>query len=96
MDEFIILIIQSVHYMVRIITIAITIDVLLSWVNIGNNAFTNIIHSITEPILKPFRNLINNSAIGGPGLRLDFSPVLALFALNFLERIIITFLYSLL
>lgn len=96
MDKFIILIADTVVYMVKIIEIAILIDVILSWVNIGNNVFTNIIHSITEPILYPFRKLISNSAIGGPGLRLDFSPVLAIFALDVLERVILIFLSSLL
>ncbi len=87
---------RTIDIMVEIIVLAITIDVILSWVYTGNSIFVRIIHAITEPVLKPFRSLINNSAIGGPGLRLDFSPVLAVLALSVIKEILIKLLYSLL
>ncbi len=86
---------MALDYTVEIIIYAITIDCILSWIYRGNNTFTNIIHSITEPVLKPFRSLINNSAIGGPGMRIDFSPVLAVLFLSVAKNLIINFLFVL-
>ncbi len=94
MVNLVVLLARTINIMVEVIIMAITIDVILSWVYTGNNIFIRIIHAITEPVLKPFRNLINNSALGGPGLRLDFSPVLAVLALGFIRKILITLLYS--
>ncbi len=96
MVNLVILLTRTISIMVDVIILAITIDVILSWIYTGNNLFIRIIHAITEPVLKPFRNLINNSAIGGPGLRLDFSPILAVLALTFLENVIRSLLLSLL
>ncbi len=96
MVNLVILLSRTISIMVEVIIFAITIDVILSWVYTGNNLFIRIIHAITEPVLKPFRNLINNSAIGGPGLRLDFSPVLAVLALGVIENVLKNLLYSLL
>ncbi len=85
---------RTIDIMVEVIVLAITIDVILSWVYTGNNMFARIIHAITEPVLKPFRKLINNSALGGPGLRLDFSPILAVLALQLLSEVLKGLLYS--
>lgn len=85
---------RTIDIMVEVIILAITIDVILSWVYHGNNMFVRIIHAITEPVLNPFRRLINNSALGGPGLRLDFSPILAVLALSFFRNVLIRLLYS--
>ncbi len=81
---------------IRIILWAITIDIILSWVYPSSNPLSRAIHTITEPVLRPFRNLLRNSAIGGPGLRLDFSPILAMLFLQIVGNVIIAFLYSLL
>ncbi len=96
MDNFIILLANSVNYTVEIILWIITIDIILSWVNIGSGSFVRMIRSITEPILRPFRNMLRNSALGGPGLRLDFSPLLAMLFLQLGRNVIIVFLTSLL
>ncbi len=86
---------QTIYWTVEIITYAIIIEVILSWVVMGDNVFTELIRSITEPVLKPFRILISKSAIGGPGMRLDFSPILALIALDFIRTFLINILGSL-
>lgn len=96
MNEFIILLARTVSYTVEIVMWAITIDIILSWVYNGNNVFMRILHSITEPVLRPFRNLLRNSAIGGPGMRLDFSPILAMLFLQIGRNLIISFLYAML
>lgn len=46
------------------------------------------IYDVTEPIMAPFRKLI--PATGG----IDFSPIIAVLALSFLQKIIIDILYA--
>lgn len=46
------------------------------------------IYDITEPIMAPFRKLIP------PAGGIDFSPIIAVLALSFLQKIIIDILYA--
>lgn len=46
------------------------------------------IYDVTEPIMAPFRKLIPPT--GG----IDFSPIIAVLALSFLQKIIIELLYA--
>jgi YggT family protein len=63
--------------------------VLLSWVNVGsNNRIAAFIYEVTEPILKPLRSLIHRGVTP-----LDFSPLLAIILLQFLERFFLTILF---
>ena len=41
----------------------------------------------TEPVLSPFRNLFNSFGLLGSGI--DFSPMVAIFALNYIRNFII-------
>ena len=64
------------------------IRVLLSW--IPHNAYHPLIepiYRISEPILKPFQNIIPSWKIG-----IDLSPILAFFALGILRRLVFTLL----
>ncbi|HHX95101.1 MAG TPA: YggT family protein [Clostridia bacterium] len=63
--------------------------VLLSWVNVGpNNQIAAFIYEMTEPILKPIR-----SAMPRGSIPLDFSPVIAIILLEFLQRFILSVLF---
>ncbi|WP_035290101.1 YggT family protein [Clostridium sp. KNHs214] len=66
---------------------AIFIDVILSWVSAGReNEFTRIVHIITEPLLRPGRELQQRLI---PGLMIDFSPIIAFFIIGILRRMIL-------
>jgi YggT family protein len=76
-----------IHLVIEALIIVIIADALLSWVpelRYRWRGLTRIIGSITDPILAPFRRLIPPSKTGG----LDVSPLLAIIALQILERII--------
>jgi YggT family protein len=61
--------------------------VILSWIARGrSNTFIDLIYSLTEPILKPFRELQHKLGIGG---MLDFSPIMALLTLQLIQSLII-------
>lgn len=63
---------------------AILIQVILSWVNPGNyNPATAVLHSITQPILRPAQRLI--PPISG----LDLSPMVVLVGLQLLKMLLL-------
>lgn len=65
--------------------------VLLSWLPIGfNNGAVRFIYEMTEPFMGPIRRLM------GGGLRgLDFSPILAIFILEFAHRLALNLIFRL-
>ncbi len=68
---------------VQILTFAILIRVILSWFPIGpNNPFYTIVYQITEPILGPLRRIIPRAGV------LDFTPLVAILLLTFLQALI--------
>ena len=65
--------------------------VLLSWVSPRSyNKLIEFVIDVTDYVLIPIKRLIPTN-VGG----VDFSPILAIFLLNFLKRLIISFLYTL-
>ena len=82
------LMIQAVDVFFEILYFLILIRIILSWLpNARNTGAGGLIYQLTEPILGPIRNMINNSPIGG-GMMLDFSPVIALFIMKIISSII--------
>ncbi|MGF7185039.1 YggT family protein [Desulfitispora alkaliphila] len=72
-----------------VLTWLIIARVLLSWIRLNPyNPVVKFIYEFTEPILAPFRRIM--PSLGG--LPIDFSPILALFAIRFVEMLIIRFL----
>jgi len=71
----------------------IIVRIFLSWVPAAMNlSIVRFIYQITDPILEPFRVLFSRFMPKGPGVYLDFSPVIALIVLNMLRRIVISLL----
>lgn len=74
-----------VSWFSRILNAAIFIRVLFSWLPIN---MPDILYQITEPILGPIRNMLNNSPIGG-GMMLDLSPVIAILLIEVVTNVIL-------
>lgn len=64
--------------------ILIMIRVFLSWVPMNNN-FTELIYNLTEPMLKPFRDVLDKYL----NLPIDLSPLLFIVCIEAVERILI-------
>ena len=67
--------------------ILIVIRCVLSFVPDWNNRFTAFIYSVTEPILRPCRTILNQFEL----IRrfpVDFSPILAFFLLGLTARVL--------
>ncbi|WP_058485443.1 YggT family protein [Defluviitalea phaphyphila] len=76
-----------------ILNMLIFIRVILSWFPINrDNPFVLIIYQLTEPILGPIRALMQKSVLGGKGLMIDFSPIIALFLLEFIKNTILYYI----
>jgi YggT family protein len=75
---------------VRILKYAILVRILMSWFRQGGppGRFSQILHEVTEPILKIFRNLLPRTGM------IDFSPIIAFFALDFAQIGIISLFSS--
>ena len=70
----------------QIIYLFVLVRIILSWVGRGmDNAFTQAVYQVTEPLLAPFRNLQHKLGIGGP---LDFSPIFLLLTLQLISYMI--------
>ena len=67
-----------------IIYILIMIRVLLSWVPM-NNIFSELIYNVTEPMLKPFKDVLNKYL----NLPIDLSPLLFIVCVEAVEKILI-------
>ena len=67
-----------------IIYILIMIRVLLSWVPM-NNSFSERIYNVTEPMLKPFKDVLNKYL----NLPIDLSPLLFIVCVEAVEKILI-------
>ncbi len=82
------LLMDTISMLFSLINFILLIRIILSWLPIGRNAFTNILYSLTEPLLAPIRNLLNKSPIS-EGLMVDFSPIILVIVLSFIEKALI-------
>ena len=67
-----------------LVYILIMIRVLLSWVPM-NNIFSELIYNVTEPMLKPFKDVLNKYL----NLPIDLSPLLFIVCVEAVEKILI-------
>ena len=82
---------ESIVRFFAVLDFLIIARIILSWININPySTIPRLIYQLTEPILAPFRNLLFRFGIGGH--MFDFSPILAILALNILQPLILRML----
>ncbi|MGF7057303.1 YggT family protein [Brassicibacter mesophilus] len=82
----------SFNKFVQIIEMLIIVRMFLSFITRDlNNPIVSFIYQVTEPILSPFRGLINKLNIN-TGM-LDFSPLFAVLFLNFISFVLDAFIW---
>ncbi len=80
-------VITFINLLFQILSWAIIIRILLSWVRIDPyHPAIRLLDQITEPILAPLRNMLPTA--GG----LDFSPIVAIILLSLVQRLVISLL----
>lgn len=73
-----ILLINAVIIFARAIEYLILARIIISWLPIDrSNPIIQLLYLLTEPILGPIRKLMYKSPLGGAGMMIDFSPVIA-------------------
>ena len=93
-----ILVAAAIDYFANFLIFLIIVRAILSWFPEPRNdgllrsiyyGLLKTAHTITDPITGPIRKLIQNSPLGGPGMVLDFSPIIAFFLINIARNILI-------
>ena len=80
------LLFQVIDMVFNILQIIIIVRVVLSWVSHNpSNQFIQIIYQVSEPILKPIREILPITGMG-----FDLSPVVAFFLLGLLKKILLS------
>ena len=75
---------ELVNLAINVFLFSILIQVIISWINPGNyNPVLSLIHSLTEPLLRPARGLI--PPISG----LDLSPMVVMIGLTLLKMLLL-------
>jgi YggT family protein len=83
---------RVVNFFFSIITWMVLIRVILSWIpHNPKSPLLRILYEVTDPILAPIRRLMPKS-----GMALDFSPIIAIILLGFVQRFIINLIHSIL
>lgn len=83
------LLLDAVSLFFRLLQMLIFARIILSWLPINHdNPISRLIYQLTEPILAPARAMLERSPLGGRGMMLDFSPIIAYFLLQILESIL--------
>ena len=81
---------RFIDILVRLLSLAILVRVLLSWIPIDRNGrLAEIILQITEPVVGPIRKVL--PTLGG----LDFSPMIAMILLEMVRTVVINLLLAL-
>ena len=81
------LIAQIIEEVINILIVLIVIRSILSFVPqliSSNNKLVTLLYDVTDPILKPFQRL----QIGGAGMALDISPIIAYFVLRLIAWLV--------
>jgi YggT family protein len=76
--------------------VLLLVRVIMTWIpfnpdGLGGKIFT-ILSAFTEPVVSPIRRLIQRSPLGGPGMMIDFSPMLAFLAIRLITSFLSNFL----
>lgn len=81
--------IRFIDVLARLLSLAILVRVLLSWLPVDRNGrFAEIILQITEPVVEPIRRVL--PTFGG----LDFSPMIAMVLVEMLRNVLIGILIT--
>ena len=77
-----------VNLLARALSLLILLRVAASWLDPGGrNPYVRLLNLLTEPILAPFRRIFH-----AQGMRFDFSPLLALIAIEVIRWLAVAIL----
>ncbi len=75
----------TVYQFMRVLVGLIFVRAIMSWVvKDRSNQIVKVVFELTEPILKPFREVLSKVGIGGT---IDISPLIAIMVLQYVGRL---------
>ena len=84
------LLIRAINVFFQVVYYLLLARILMSWFpGAGDTRIGVFLYNMTEPIVGPFRKMIDDSPIAG-GMMLDFSPIIAFFVLDIVKRVLIS------
>ena len=95
-----VLLATAIYHFGNLLIILIFVRAILSWFPEPRNdgplrqlyyGALKLAHTMTDPITGPIRKLLQNSPLGGQGMMLDFSPIIAFFLINFARNFLMRF-----
>jgi len=85
----------AIGYLRNAVYIVIFAGVIPSWVPpLRDSWFGRLVYSVYGPIMSQISRLISKSPLGGPGMMIDFSPIIALFLVDILRMILVSIIVS--
>lgn len=86
-------IVYVLYKLIDFYELLILAECILSWFPVGGvvEDIYEAIRTITEPYVGVFRRLI--PSVGGAGMRVDFSPMIAIIVLDLVKRLVVNLLF---
>jgi len=92
----ILILMEAVRIFFMVLYVLLFARIILSWFTMGRgNRLMDLLLFLTEPILAPIRALLQRSPLGGPGMIIDFSPIIAFILLRLLNNFVMSLLWNL-
>lgn len=83
------ILIQAIEKFAWILYVLVFVRCIISWFPMKpENRIVQLLYALTEPILAPIRSIIDKSPIGGRGMIIDFSPIIALFFVEIVKDVL--------
>ncbi|MDR1558513.1 MAG: YggT family protein [Clostridiales bacterium] len=83
----------AIDCVVNALFLLIVIRVVLSLVRFSRrNVLTDLVYTLTEPLLAPIRSLLRKTPLGGTGMSLDLSPLVLFLLITLVRNIILGFI----
>ena len=77
----------ALYYLLEVVNLILIVRCVISWLPLGYNRFTEMLYTLTEPILAPIRRLLGKT-MGGRTMFVDFSPIVAFLLITLIQRLI--------
>lgn len=77
----------ALYYLLEVVNLILIVRCVISWLPLGYNRFTEMLYTLTEPILAPIRRLLEKT-MGGRTMFVDFSPIVAFLLITLIQRLI--------
>jgi YggT family protein len=85
---------SALRYFCNFLYIIILARVIFSWFPVARRSkAVRILFALTEPILSPIRSVLRKSPLGGAGVMIDLSPLVALLLIQLTQSLLLQIIF---